>query len=48
MGGAAGFDNSVIARLVAEDTTPWYRKPNLRLLYLIMFPTCIGIEMTSG
>ncbi|KAF8887256.1 hexose transporter [Gymnopilus junonius] len=33
---------------VGPDTTPWYRKPNLRLLYLILFPTCIGVEMTSG
>ena len=44
----AGSDDNLISRLVAEDKTPWYRKPNLRLLYLLMFPTCIGIEMTSG
>ncbi|KAJ7618656.1 hexose transporter [Roridomyces roridus] len=23
-------------------------KPNLRILYLLLFPTCIGVEMTSG
>ncbi|KAK0443916.1 major facilitator superfamily domain-containing protein [Desarmillaria tabescens] len=34
--------------LAAQDKTPWYRKPNLRLLYILLFPTCIGVEMTSG
>ncbi|KJA17706.1 hypothetical protein HYPSUDRAFT_46033 [Hypholoma sublateritium FD-334 SS-4] len=38
----------VVSRLAQLDTTPWYRKPNLRLLYLLLFPTCIGVEMTSG
>ena len=38
----------IVTRLVEEDKVPWYRKRNLRLLYLLMFPTCIGIEMTSG
>lgn len=45
--GASGGD-TVITRMVADDHVPWYQKRNLRLLYLIMFPTCIGIEMTSG
>jgi hypothetical protein len=38
----------VVSKLAQLDTTPWYRKPNLRILYLILFPTCIGVEMTSG
>lgn len=38
----------VVSQLAAQDTTPWYQKPNLRILYLILFPTCIGVEMTSG
>ncbi|KAF7789433.1 hypothetical protein EIP86_000377 [Pleurotus ostreatoroseus] len=38
----------VISRMAAEDKVPWYRKRNLRGLYFLMFPTCIGIEMTSG
>jgi len=38
----------IVSRLAELDETPWYRKPNLRLLYLLMFPTCIGVEMTSG
>ncbi|KAG6917656.1 hypothetical protein DXG01_001631 [Tephrocybe rancida] len=38
----------VVTRLAELDETPWYKKPNLRLLYLLMFPTCLGVEMTSG
>ncbi|PPQ96346.1 hypothetical protein CVT26_005030 [Gymnopilus dilepis] len=38
----------LVSQLAKLDTTPWYRKPNLRVLYLILFPTCIGVEMTSG
>ena len=40
--------NLLVSQLAALDTTPWYQKPNLRLLYFIIFPTCIGVEMTSG
>ena len=46
-GPGKGADNP-INRLVEKDTVPWYKKPNLRTLYFLMFPTCIGIEMTSG
>lgn len=46
--GASSSGDPIVARMLAEDVTPWYKKPNLRMLYLIMFPTCIGIEMTSG
>lgn len=38
----------VLTRLVDEDTVPWYKKKNLRLLYLLLYPTCMGIEITSG
>lgn len=38
----------IITRLVAEDKVAWYRKPNLRYLYFMLFPTCMGIELTSG
>ncbi|EPQ58905.1 general substrate transporter [Gloeophyllum trabeum ATCC 11539] len=38
----------LLSRLTKEDRTPWYRKRNLRLLYLVMIPTCLGTEMTSG
>ncbi|KAF9236182.1 hypothetical protein BU15DRAFT_77159 [Melanogaster broomeanus] len=40
--------DAVVSRLAQQDKVPWYKKPNLRLLYLIMLPTCIGVEMTSG
>jgi hypothetical protein len=38
----------VLTRLVEEDKKKWYRKKNLRYLYLLLFPTCMGIEITSG
>ncbi|KIJ69835.1 hypothetical protein HYDPIDRAFT_78057 [Hydnomerulius pinastri MD-312] len=40
--------DAIVSRLAQQDKVPWYRKPNLRTLYLIMFPTCLGVEMTSG
>jgi hypothetical protein len=38
----------VLTRVVDEDKVKWYKKPNLRILYLLMYPTCMGIEITSG
>ncbi|PSN62436.1 general substrate transporter [Corynespora cassiicola Philippines] len=38
----------VITNLVAGDHIPWYQKRNLRTLYILLFPTCMGIELTSG
>ncbi|KAF2744761.1 hexose transporter-like protein [Sporormia fimetaria CBS 119925] len=38
----------ILTRLVQQDFVPWYKKKNLRMLYLLLLPTCIGIEMTSG
>jgi sugar porter (SP) family MFS transporter len=38
----------VLTRIVEEDKVPWYKKPNLRYLYLMLFPTCMGVELTSG
>ncbi|KIP10375.1 hypothetical protein PHLGIDRAFT_33910 [Phlebiopsis gigantea 11061_1 CR5-6] len=46
--GDSSQGNAIISRLLSEDKVPWYQKRNLRMLYLVMFPTCIGIEMTSG
>ena len=48
MGGGAPVSDNVIHRLAMNDPTPWWRKPNLRSLYLLLFPCVIGIEMTSG
>ncbi|KIJ20488.1 L-arabinose isomerase [Paxillus involutus ATCC 200175] len=42
-----GYD-AIVYRLAQQDKVPWYKKPNLRLLYLIMFPTCLAVEMTAG
>ncbi|KAK7918436.1 hypothetical protein PG985_010310 [Apiospora marii] len=38
----------VVTRLLQEDTTPWYKKPNLRIMYAWLFCCCMGVEMTSG
>ncbi|KAI1330018.1 guanine deaminase [Xylariaceae sp. FL0255] len=43
-----GAADPILTRLVNEDKVPWSRKPNLRFLYLLLFPTCMGIELTSG
>lgn len=39
---------SELQRLLAEDTTPWYRKRNLLRLYLLLVPAALGVEMTTG
>ena len=44
----ATASDPVLTRLVQQDTVPWWRKRNLRMLYLLLLPTCIGIEITSG
>ncbi|KAF4857248.1 High-affinity glucose transporter [Colletotrichum siamense] len=43
-----GAADPILTRISEEDKVPWYRKPNLRYLYLMLFPTCMGIELTSG
>lgn len=45
---AARQADPVLTRIVEQDQVPWYRKKNLRRLYALLLPTCIGIEMTSG
>ncbi|KAH6879915.1 hexose transporter [Coprinopsis sp. MPI-PUGE-AT-0042] len=40
--------NTLVSRIVAADPIPWYKKPNLRMLYIIFLPTVLGVEMTSG
>lgn len=41
-------NDAFVSRLAQQDKVSWYNKPNLRLLYLLMLPTCLGVEMTSG
>jgi len=43
-----GKSEPIITRLVNEDKKPFWKKPNLLYLYLMLFPTCMGIELTSG
>ena len=38
----------ILTRIVEEDKVAWYKKPNLRWLYFMLFPTCMGVELTSG
>lgn len=45
---AAVADQSEVKRLLDLDTTPWYRRSNLRRLYLCLIPAVLGVEMTSG
>lgn len=39
---------SDVAQLALHNKTPWYKKPNLRMLYLTLVPAALGVEMTSG
>ncbi|KAJ6542715.1 hexose transporter [Mycena capillaripes] len=41
-------DVHVVSKLAAMDTRPWYKKPNLRSLYMVLLPACVGAEMTSA
>jgi hypothetical protein len=43
-----GVSDPIVTQIAAEDPIKWYRKPNLRLMYLCLFACCMGIEMTSG
>jgi len=37
---AQGAD-PVLTQAVNEDKVAWYKKPNLRYLYLLLLPTCM-------
>jgi hypothetical protein len=43
-----GKSDPIVTRLANKDTKKWYQKPNLAYLYFMLFPTCMGIELTSG
>jgi sugar porter (SP) family MFS transporter len=43
-----GKSDPIITRLANEDKKYFFQKPNLLYLYLMLFPTCMGIELTSG
>lgn len=40
--------DDMLSTLVAQDNVPWYRKPNLRKLYLTFIGSVLCIETTSG
>jgi hypothetical protein len=42
------FSDPIITNFVKEDKVIWYKKRNLRNLYFVLFPACMGVEMTSG
>ena len=48
IGAQDGTSDPILTRLVAQDKVPWYKKPNLRMMYLWLFLCCMGVEMTSG
>lgn len=37
-----------VVELTSYDHVPWYKKKNLRSLYLYLVPAALGVEMTSG
>jgi sugar porter (SP) family MFS transporter len=43
-----GKSDPIVTRLANEDKKWFFQKPNLLYLYLMLFPTCMGIELTSG
>ena len=45
---ALGFSDPVVTQIANEDTVKWYKKPNLRIMYVYLFLCCMGVEMTSG
>ncbi|KAK2768149.1 hypothetical protein FQN54_000001 [Arachnomyces sp. PD_36] len=45
---ATGVSDPVVTRIASEDKVKWYKKPNLRRMYVVLFLCCMGVEMTSG
>lgn len=41
-------EQSEVIRLLEADQVTWYKKPNLRFLYLCLVPAAMGVEMTTG
>ncbi|KAH7088729.1 general substrate transporter [Paraphoma chrysanthemicola] len=38
----------IVTRMIEQDKVPWYKKPNLRVMYFYLFVCCMGVEITSG
>lgn len=45
---ATGASVPILTRLANEDRVPWYKKKNLSYLYVMLFLSSMGIELTSG
>ncbi|KAL6710091.1 hypothetical protein ACN47E_009882 [Coniothyrium glycines] len=43
-----GTSDPIITRMVEADKVPWYKKKNLRIMYIWLFCCCMGVEITSG
>jgi MFS family permease len=43
-----GASDPILTRMSEEDKVKWYKKPNLRHMYIYLFLCCMGVEMTSG
>lgn len=43
-----GISDPIVTQIAAEDPVKWYKKPNLRVMYMCLFCCCMGVEMTSG
>ncbi|KXX74778.1 Lactose permease [Madurella mycetomatis] len=43
-----GKSDPIVTRIANEDKKWFFQKPNLLYLYMMLFPTCMGIELTSG
>lgn len=43
-----GLSDPIVTRIVEEDHVKWYKKANLRRMYVCLFLCCMGVEMTSG
>ena len=37
-----GTSDPILTRMVAEDKVPWWKKPNLRIMYIYLFMCCMG------
>ena len=38
----------IITRMVEQDKVRWWKKKNLRIMYIWLFCCCMGVEITSG
>ncbi|RMZ70757.1 lactose permease [Pyrenophora seminiperda CCB06] len=43
-----GTSDPIITRMVEQDKVRWWKKKNLRLMYIWLFCCCMGVEITSG